>query len=170
MTYLSYIIKAKNQYNIHSPYLFGLYCDVINSTIDNHHIGVERPSKTDKIIYKFANTFKPSTVYINPSIDDKIHKIISQATKHCHTSITHTFSPSLIDMAIITSINEWQNIKNMIHTQSIVIWLMPHTNQHTEQEFETFKADGKIKVCIDMYKIGIALFLTQLHKENYLLK
>ena len=73
-------------------------------------------------------------------------------------------------MAIITSIDEWNAIKNKIHDNSVVIWQNQHRNKQTEQEYEILKKDSKVKVTLDMYSIAIVLFLPRLHKENYILR
>jgi hypothetical protein len=73
-------------------------------------------------------------------------------------------------MAIITSIDEWNAIKNKIDDNSVVIWQNQHRNKQIEQEYEMLKKDSIVKVTLDMYSIAIVLFLPRLHKENYILR
>lgn len=170
MRYLTYLLISKTQYNIHSPYLFKLYCEVINSTIPNKKLGITHPRRGDKITYKLANTFQPTNIYISANSNTYTHTIISNAINNKHAiTTTFTLSPT-IDMAIITSIDEWNAIKNKIHDNSVVIWQNQHRNKQTEQEYEILKKDSKVKVTLDMYSIAIVLFLPRLHKENYILR
>ena len=171
MKYLTYLLISKTQYNIHSPYIFKLYCEIINASISKKKIGIERPQRSDKIIYKFANTFQPTNVYISSTSNTRTHTIINNALKNEHHVATPPLPlPSSIDMAIITSLEEWNTIKDKIHSKSIVIWQKQHRNKNTEQEYKTFKADNKVKVTIDMYYIAITLYLPRLHKEHYILR
>lgn len=171
MRYLTYLLISKTQYNIHSPYLFKLYCEIINSTIPNKKLGITHPRRDDKITYKLANTFQPKNIYISSNSNTYTHSIINNAVYKIDTIATTTSTlPPTIDMAIITSIDEWNAIKNKIHNNSVVIWQNQHRNKQIEQEYEMLKKDSIVKVTLDMYSIAIVLFLPRLHKENYILR
>lgn len=169
MTYIEFLIRAKNQYNLHSPYVFNLYQQVLNTRLQRDKIGIVLSGKQHRIIYKIANTFRPHNVYIGTTAPSHIATIVAHATQH---NVTIVSTPTLhtIDLAIINNIEEWKQISEYIGPQSIVLWLQPHKNSLAESQFATFVADNKVKVSLDMYHTAIAVFLPQLHKEHYMLR
>ena len=169
MTYLEFLIRAKNQYNLHSPYVFNLYQQVLNTRLHRNQIGIVLSGKQHRTIYKIANTFHPHNVYIGTTAPNHIATIVAHATQH-NAIIVSSPTPHTIDMAIISSIDEWKQISKHINPQSIVLWLNPHKNSLAESQFATFAADSKVKVSLDMYHTAIAVFLPQLHKEYYMLR
>jgi hypothetical protein len=164
MNYLLYLLKAKDQYNLHSPYLFSFYNELIASKI-NRNIMVPSLEKDEQIIYKIINSFQPQNIFISKDIPtERIKNIATKATKK---TPNHNWN-SKIDCAIIN--HEWNEIRNYIGPNSVIIQYRPHKNIKANKTLETLKSDPKIKVTIDMYYIAIALPLPHLHKQNLILR
>ena len=164
MNYLSYLLKAKNQYNLHSPYLFSFYNELIASKI-NRNVIIPPLEKDEQIIYKIINSFQPKTIFISKDIPaERIKNIVAKATK----KIPNYNCDSTIDCAIIS--HEWNEIRNHVGPNSVIIQYRPYKNIEASKTLETLKSDLKIKVTMDMYHIAIALLLPHLHKQNLILR
>lgn len=164
MNYLSYLLKAKTRYNLHSPYLFSFYNEIIASKI-NRDIIFPPLDKGEQIIYKIINTFQPQHIFISKDIPtERIKNIATKASeKTPNYSCLHT-----IDCAIIN--HEWDEIKKHICLNSIIIQYHPHADIRAGKTLEALKSDPEITVTMDIYHIVIALSQPNLHKQNFILR
>lgn len=121
--------------------------------------------KDEQIIYKIINSFQPKTIFISKNIpSERIKNIVAKATK----GMANYNCESTIDCAIIN--DEWNEIRNHIGSNSVIIQYRPHSNTKASETLEALKSDLKIKVTMDMYHIAIALPLPHLQKQNLVVR
>ena len=97
-------------------------------------------------------------------LSERIKNIVAKATK----GIANYNCESTIDCAIIN--DEWNEIRNHIGSNSVIIQYRPHSNTKASETLEALKSDLKIKVTMDMYHIAIALPLPHLQKQNLVVR
>ncbi len=159
MNYLSYLLRAHTEYNLHSPYIFQFYNEIINSKIDRHT--VHPPLRHhEQVIYKIASTFRPHSIYLSNQIPkSRIEQILHHAIDH----IQYTLSPTEARLVITTNYDPFITL----HPEAIIILYNPH-KQGSNLEAMTHSAT--INITIDLYHIAIGMYRKGLRQQYFILR
>jgi hypothetical protein len=163
MNRITYRIQALNEYNLHSPFLFSFYNEVINSSISEKKIGVGKLKKSHKIIYKVSNTFGGECIFVSKEVVPIVEDVIRKALNDRNEVMAKSFHRQ----ALIVSLDEWESIKQC--NPSVIFWYKPHATRMIERDFETFRRENGVNVVIDMYSVAICLVDNRLKKQYFIL-
>lgn len=153
MNRFQFFLKAKTQYNLHSPFVFHLYREVLFAPLDKvrrKELGIERSDLYGELLYKLTNHLRPDTLFL-PSEDPKAATIVQKA------------SPKTITTTLAT-------LPSSSSRASLIIFPHPHTSHDTEEQWHQICQTDKSTASIDLYYAGIVLFDPKLSKQHFLLR
>ena len=160
MKYLKYLLTAHTAYNLHSPYVFHFYNEIINSKIDKH---IMHPPlhKWEQVIYKIANTFCPKNIYIADNVPHpRVEQILREATGStpCYTKTEGA------NMVIS------QTMPHNVPLGQGAIVILYHPQNNTD-ELRKMRDDDDFTISIDLYHIAIGMYrLPHLSKQHFVLR
>lgn len=140
MTCLKFILTAKTQYNIQSPFLFELYSEVISPTLD-------------KALLNQLN--------INPR--DRIAQL--QYKLHNHYNIQPIEWSAYSSLADIPGTQAALPAEN-----NIILFPIPHKNKSTEKAWQNLHSQPWVSLSVDLYYAGLAFTSPKLSKQHFLLR
>ena len=62
----------------------------------------------------------------------------------------------------------WQILKSKLHSHSVVVVKGIHNYKSTRIFWAMLKTDADVRVCIDLYEVGLAINHDKLNKQNYI--
>lgn len=136
---LHYII-AKNQYNIQSPFLYDLYCNVISARMSSSQIeeaGLARSDRFGQLCHKLADHYHALPY----------DKHYFGMTEHLELNIMTMSDGSIICAA-----------------EGI------HRSKKSEQEWQAIVKEPKVTLSVDLYDYGIVFTSRKLSKQHFLLR
>lgn len=144
MTRLEYWIKAKTQYNIHSPFIFKLYNDVLFARTCGQLPPASIPSWA---------AAAPSTQTKDRQYLEMIYKMSDHFALRCVSSDPlQTLLQGDEPMGKVLVVNR------------------PHADKSAEARWTQLLADPSFRVSIDLYDVGLLLANTNLHPQHFILR
>ena len=150
MNRLQFFLLAKTEYNLHSPFVFDLYRNVLFAQLDRNTLatlGLRRGDRYHQLVYKLVNSLQPATLYLPD--DDVATRIATTAMSN--VAISH-------------------RMEDFVPHPTLAICPVPHRDD--EQERQWFRLAGMpcATTSIDLYYAGIVLFDKRLSRQMFLLR
>ena len=170
MTRLHYWLHAQTQYNIHSPFLFDMYREVLFARLtpeERRRHAIPRHDRYRELLYKCCNHYhlQPATPSPQqPTAPDrashsspKLGEVPQRGGGVCQTLLTptHTFTHSHI---------------HTLNNLSILLLSRPHATPAAERQWETLKADPTYQVSLDLYDVALLIRNPHLTPQHLLLR
>lgn len=149
MNRVGFILKAKTQYNLHSPFVFNLYRKVLFARLGRRRrvlLGIE--NRFEETVYKMSNHLRPHALFVITH-DDKIKRIVGHAAPE-------------------TKLMAWG--QQPITPNDILLVPFPHRNRAREEQWKQCCALAEATTTIDLYHTGIVLFDKKLSKQHLVLR
>lgn len=140
MTRLKFLLIAKTQYNIQSPFLFELYSEVISPTLDKDSLQRLNIAKSDRIaqlLYKLQDHYNTQPIL-------------------CHSDGTSADVPGT--QAALPA------------GERIFLFPYPHNDKASEQAWQSLHSQPSITLSVDLFYAGIAFTSNKLSKQHFLLR
>ena len=165
MTRLHYWLHAQTQYNIHSPFLFDMYREVLFARLtpeERRRHGIPRGDRYRELLYKCCNHYhlQPATPSPQqPTAPDrashsspKLGEVPQRGGGVCQTLLTPTHF-------------------SIFNSQfSILLVSRPHATPAAERQWETLKADPTYQVSLDLYDVALLIRNPHLTPQHLLLR
>ena len=165
MTRLHYWLYAQTQYNLHSPFLFDMYREVLFARLtpeERRRHGIPRHDRYRELLYKCCNHYhlQPATPSPQqPTAPDrashsspKLGEVPQRGGGVCQTLLTPT------QFSIFNS------------QFSILLVSRPHATPAAERQWETLKADPTYQVSLDLYDVALLIRNPHLTPQHLLLR
>ena len=141
MTRLHYWLHAKTQYDIHSPFLFEMYREVLFASLD------DETRRRHNIPH-----------------GDRFQELIYKCCRHYHLQVTNP-QPNPQPSTLNTS-----HLSPLTSHLSILLISRPHATRAAEDEWEQLKADPSYQVSLDLYDVALLIRNPHLHPQHFLLR
>ena len=146
MTRLYYWLHAQTQYNIHSPFLFEMYRDVLFARLDD---ATRRQHNLPR--------------------GDRFHEIIYKCCDHYHLAVSH--QPQTVNHPLSAQLSAPPHPGLDSDSRlSILVIDHPHATPVTEQHWEQLKSDPNYQVSVDLYDVALLIHNPHLHPQHFLLR
>ncbi|MCQ2300547.1 MAG: hypothetical protein MJZ81_10540 [Bacteroidales bacterium] len=146
MNRLQFFLKAKTKFNLHSPFVFDLYREVLFAPLaKERRRELAIADKRQELIYKLANHLQPQHLFL-AHMDDHMVELVRKASPH-------------------TVVEEWTG--QTPSPSDIVLLSHPH---RSEQLWQRLQAIPHATATLDLFHTGILLFNQKLHKQYFLLR
>ena len=182
LRYLLYKLTSKTKYKIHSPFIYKLVTEVINTKV-YYKISKKFTNKKTDLLIKIINYFSIKSIL---KFDENDKSKLESFTKYCaHTIIDDILNfndikvshiKSYYDMCLIDLSTQQNNSKiiefclNLTGNNSIMILENLYTNKHTEKIWKKLIKTARVKVSVDLFLIGIIFFRKEQAKENFIVR
>lgn len=146
MNRLQFFLKAKTKFNLHSPFVFDLYREVLFAPLaKERRRELAIADKRQELIYKLANHLQPQHLFL-AHMDGRMAELVHKASPH-------------------TIVEEWTG--QTPSPSDLLLLLHPHRN---EQLWQHLKETPHATAILDLFHTGILLFNKKLHKQYFLLR
>ncbi|MCH3924585.1 MAG: hypothetical protein LKE30_06690 [Bacteroidales bacterium] len=157
--YFSYLLNAKNEYNIHSPFMFDFFVEGLKKT------KIKKGNKKEKLIYSIVSFFQNTPIHIYSFEYNKIQSYLNDYlpnNKVCFHLINN-------EMDIY---NDFSSIINNKESNNIILIFDDiYKNDSCVEQWTKILNENKILVCVDFYRIGVVFQNSCFKdKQNYILK
>lgn len=154
MTLPTYWLKAGTQYNLHSPYLFGMYNELLYARLPKatrQRLQLRTVPRKERqyceLLYKFAVHYKPDVVLLRDITDPHALRCLHEAREH---------------VTVKPLVNESEDCRLLLHgTGDIALVRNPRGR---------LKDNNGHSVTLDMYHTGVVLYTRKLAPQHLLLK
>ena len=153
--YLKYKLRAQDRHGVHSPFVYSFNEDVLNhsSTIDqliNNIKAYYSIQSTHTIDLPNANKSQPYGIMVSNK------------------------SAMLFKKLQIWDLNTKNNLSAPLHqmgNDDILIVKPLYTNPLNKQQWDMLKDDARVKLCIDLFHLGLLFFREEfIMKQHFILK
>lgn len=158
MNRLQFFLHAKTQYNLHSPFVFDFYRQVLFAPLSRpecKRLGLSCHDHYHTLTYKLVNYLRPERLYI-PYDDATTRRCANKA--HAETCV-EVLSPTLDPQAFET-----------FSPNDIILFPSPHDTQSQEMLWESLYHHPAATATIDLYYAGIIFFRHTLSRQHFLLR
>ena len=145
MTRLHYWLHAQTQYNLHSPFLFDMYREVLFARLtpeERRRHAIPRHDRYRELLYKCCNHY-----HLEVAADSQPAPVLLTSTLLTPTQFSIFNSPF-----------------------SILILSCPHATPAAEQQWEHLKADPTYQVSLDLYDVALLIRNPHLTPQHLLLR
>ena len=152
MTRLHYWLHAQTQYNLHSPFLFEMYREVLFARLtpeERRQHGIPSGDRYHELIYKCCNHYHleiaTASQLASAHSSPKLGEVPQGGGGVCPTLLTSgQFSILIVDR--------------------------PHATPEAEQQWEHLKADPDYQVSLDLYDLALLIRNPHLTPQHLLLR
>lgn len=147
MNRIEFFLRAKTQYNLHSPFVFNLYREVLFASLaktTRNSLGIT--SKHQETLYKVVNHLQPQALYLT---HDENKSLAQQASVH-------------------TDVELWK--EQTTRGNDMIVVAFPHRNGASEKQWNSLQQMENATAILDLYHTGIILFNPKLSKQLFLLR
>ena len=151
MTRLHYWLHAQTQYNIHSPFLFDMYREVLFARLtpeERRRHAIPRHDRYRELLYKCCNHY---------------HLEVAPDSQPAPVLLTST----LLTPTQFSTLNNCQPDTGQF---SILLLSRPHATPVAEQQWESLKADPTYQVSLDLYDVALLIRNPRLSPQHLLLR
>lgn len=146
MNRLQFFLKAKTKFNLHSPFVFDLYREVLFAPLAKERKReLAILDKSQELIYKLANHLQPQHLFVD-NLDERVVELVKKASPR-------------------TLVEEWKG--QTPSGSDIFVLAHPHKR---EQLWQRLQEQPLATATIDLFHTGILLFNPKLHKQYFLLR
>jgi hypothetical protein len=156
--------RARSKYDIHSPYCYKLYSEVLKDKKDYPEYGVikekirlagaEIPLKFALLLFRITKYFRPANVLILSRPDDLITTCITLGSTKCR---------------IVYSENISQIIQH-IHNDSVLIMSNIYKSGETLNRWKQIQSKDQVTLSVDLFYLGLAFCRKELSREEFILR
>ena len=143
MTRIYYWLHAQTQYNIHSPFLFEMYRDVL-----------------------FAHLTDGERLRTGIARGDRYHEIIYKCCNHYQLAVVPNAKPITLNSQLLTINSQLLTSSSL----SILVVDRPHASRLDEQQWEQLKANPDYQVSVDLYDVALLIHNPKLSAQHLLLR
>ena len=163
MTRLYYWLHAQTQYNLHSPFLFDMYREVLFAPLtpeERRRHAIPRHDRYRELLYKCCNHYHLQHANSNeqPAVPDRGN----------HSSPKLGEVPEGRRSVLIPTPNSPFSILNSQF--SILLLSHPHSTPAAEAQWEHLKADPTYQVSLDLYDVALLIRNPRLSRQHLLLR
>ena len=150
MNRIQYILTAKTQYDIQSPFLFELYNEVLNSRLakeDCKRLGITSGDRYAELRYKLCDHY-------------------AAENGERRTGIGERESDSLAEKARL-------DVDDILCSQEVGLIGMvrlPHQDRQSEERWSSLVQMSEVTLSVDLYYVGIVFTYNKLSKQHILLR
>ena len=165
MTRVEYWFRAKNQYGLHSPYMFELYCDVLHAVLtrgDRRRLrrAVGRCTCGEwryyVLLYKLACHFRATDATLQAE-GDAVRRCLAMACEGMRVTVADE-SEGLAWIRLTAA-----------DGQRLAVVLKPHGSRAAEREWERMKQLDDYNVSVDLYDTGLLIANKHLSRQAFIL-
>ena len=157
MTRLYYWLHAQTQYNLHSPFLFDMYREVLfapHTPEERRRHAIPRHDRYRELLYKCCNHYHLEIASSQPAAANPSPKLGEV--------------PEGRRSVLIPTPNSQFSILNSQF--SILIVSHPHATPAAEAQWESLKADPTYQVSLDLYDVALLIRNPRLSRQHFLLR
>ncbi len=182
MNRIAYILQAKTQYSLHSPFVFGLYNDVLVRKTDSRQLKTSTLSRSERrnasIVYKLADHFCIKHLFINGyEPNNPLRKWLcnelpqlTSAQAIDNENIAEVKPSSSIITCTISSYKHSKNaLQHHISSDTIIVVTGIHKHKQSENQWAELQNDTSNILTIDLFSCGLVFFRHELSVERYVL-
>ncbi len=182
MNRIAYILQAKTQYSLHSPFVFGLYNDVLVRKTDSKQLKTStlcRPERRNAaIVYKLADHFSAKHLFIegygqSSLFGEWLCKVLPQLTATKGIAYENIAEVKPDSSIIVCPIESYKNTKNtichQISSDTIIVVTDIHKDKNSENLWAELQNDTSNILTIDLFSCGLLFFRHELSVERYVL-
>ena len=155
MTRLYYWLHAQTQYNLHSPFLFDMYREVLFAPLtpeERRRHAIPRHDLYCELLYKCCNHY-----HLQPANSQQpiAHSTLLTPTQ---PSTLNNCQPDTGQFSILNS------------QFSILLVSHPHATPAAEAQWEHLKANPTYQVSLDLYDVALLIRNPRLSRQHFLLR
>lgn len=166
MNRIQYLLTAKTQYNIHSPWVFDLYNQVLSAHLRSD---ILVKGKLACMVYKLVNHFAIEEVVVSKDFLDR--DAIVRASLLGNDSSRCVAQPSTESVARLWLVDgNSPTPQTPLSEKTIILFYKPHATHADETLFNDLYTALQARISIDLFDIGLLIFDTRLHKQKFILR
>ena len=182
MNRLAYIIKAKTQYNLHSPFVFDLYNEALLPRVDSKKLKTNTLSGHERrnaaLIYKLADHYGVKYIVLcgfqsGIPFSDWVEKELPQLVDASNIDIRLLGGKKKSNLLIVCPIGCYAMFKEenegFMSNDTIVVTTNIHEGKLAERQWDDLCFDSFNRLAIDLYSMGVVFFRKELSEERYTL-
>ncbi|MBR0073104.1 MAG: hypothetical protein IJP95_04635 [Bacteroidales bacterium] len=182
MNRLTYLLKGKTQYNLHSPFVFELYNEVLLPRTNSVQLKSNNLrglcKRNAALVYKIADHFAITSLFVG-----------GYANGHPFSEWAENVLPNLVasrvlhddnlkkegykNLLICCSIDYYSLYENTLHSMvsndTIFAITDIHSSKAAEKQWRSVLNNPANKLAIDLFSCGLVFFRKELSTERYVL-
>ena len=150
MNRLQHLLSAQNAYNIQSPFLYDLYCHVVDARIsrsDLRKLGLQRRDRYGQLRFKLMDYYGAMEVDNGRSV---AADIATKGNPNIGTNLTSLMCRE--DGSLIRMMRK------------------PHRNSETEAQWEQLVGMTDTRMVVDLYDVGLIFTSTKLARQRFIMR
>lgn len=182
MNLLTYILKGKTQYGLHSPFVYDLYTETLLPRVDKRKANFGEMSRTERrnasFIYKLADRFEVKNIVLcgfqkGIPFAEWVENVLPQLVEATNLSVRELVGGRKERLLIVCPIGCYSTLKYEIGNfpdDAIVVATDIHNGKLAEKQWTAVCDDKSNIVTIDLFSMGIVFFRKELSVERFLLR
>lgn len=141
MTRLHYWLHAQTQYNLHSPFLFEMYREVLFAQLspeERRRHGIPRHNRFRQLIFKCCDHYRLRETLLSPSLS-----LLSSLPSHDNAT------PPALSLLVVDH---------------------PHASPDDERRWQQLKNNPDHQVSLDLYDVALLIRNPRLSRQHLLLR
>lgn len=185
MNRISYYLTAKNQYSLHSPFVFDFYCNVLSPRLkraDLEKSGLPRLwRKNIALCYKLADYYGLPNVVFDEALSS-VHGNVSawlDGVRNCTSfemmelGMNDGFRGEKVGVLVCRPENfeGWmERLSDKISNDTVFVIPEVHGSPHDESRWGEMMRDGRVTLSLDVFSAGLLFFRKELSRQHFLLR
>ncbi len=159
LQYIFYCFTARNKYKVHSPFVFQLLIEVIQTKKSFYY---NRNKKNSALICRLLSHFKPKTI-----VEIGTHELSKKSI--IFYDDFQNIKGSSIDFIYIqkATIATLKKALEYMHNDSVLVLKNIH---QTKEEWSFLKNHSKVNVSINLFHIGLIFLREQQEEEHFTIR
>jgi len=183
MNALTYLLAGKTQYNLHSPFVFGLYTEVLLPRVSPSFLQTCGLSLRDRrnaaFMYKLADHYglkkilvrkKPNVSGVFEWAEEKLPRLLGTEAGVSENDCKSPFCASLMICDAESFLSMKKENSELFSHGTVVVVPDIHVFSASERLWETITNDTSNILTIDVYTMGMVFFREELSVQRFLLR
>ena len=182
MNRLAYILKAKTQYNLHSPFVFDLYNEALLPRVDSKKLKINTLSGQERrnaaLIYKLADHYAVKHIVLcgfqkGIPFSEWVEIELSGLVGASNIDVRMLGGKKKSNLLIVCPIGCYAMLKEenegFMSSDTIVVTTNIHDGRLAERQWDNLCFDSFNRLAVDLYSMGVVFYRKELSEERYTL-
>ena len=182
--YLLYRLKARSKYDIHSPFVYKFYSQVLKDhtqypcyvELKNRFPSVHK-FKYYRLLYRLSRYLNTGKIYFKGQEDGAELSYLSGDFREIELqsgnfNISGPLNLTFIDLEHLEVVENGYFSKLLQHTNQdsvLIIWNLRESGT-LRNEWKEIQKNPMVKITIDLFQVGLVFFRDELSKEDFILR
>ena len=181
MNLLTYILKGKTQYGLHSPFVYDFYTETLLPRVNKRKANFGEMSRTERrnasFIYKLADRFEVKNIVLcgfqkGIPFAEWVENVLPQLVEATNLSVRELAGGKKERLLIVCPIGCYSMLKYEMGdfpSDAIVVITDIHRGKLAEKQWDAVCEDNSNILTADLYSMGVVFFRKELSVQRFLL-